>query len=232
MPRSGKEIPLAKHVQSIRMSGLRFHVAFKVAMCFFCSATLACATDLNMPKLQKAAEKGESSKQIELARDYLVGRGLPQDAKMAAFWYKRAAESGDAEAENHLGLLYQTGQGLPADTGLAFHWFQLAAASGLPMAKANLGAMYILGIGVHKDENLGAQLLREAAAKGSGVAATYLGDMYLSGFGVQQNKATGEAWYEIGVKMRDLISEYDMGLSLSASKDHTHDLRRALKLLR
>ena len=185
-----------------------------------------------MLKLQKAAEKGEISKQVELARDYLVGLGLPQDVQMAAFWYKKAAESGDAEAENHLGLLYHTGQGVPVDHQRALHWFQLAAASGLPMAKANLGEMYILGIGVQKDEILAAQLFREAAAKGCGVAATYLGDMYFLGFGVQQNKAAGEAWYERGVKLHDPFAEYDLGLLLSTSKDHPHDLPRAAKLLR
>jgi TPR repeat protein len=223
---------MAKPVQSIRMTGIRFHFGTRMAICFLCSAPLAGAADVNMLKLQRAAEKGEISKQVELARDYLVGLGLAQDVQMAAFWYKKAAESGDAEAENHLGLLYQTGQGVPVDNGRALHWFQLAAASGLPMAKANLAEVYILGIGVQKDEILAAQLFREAAAKRCGVAATYLGDMYFLGFGVQQNKAAGEAWYEKGVKLHDPFSEYDLGLLLSTSKDHPHDLSRAAKLLR
>jgi TPR repeat protein len=201
-------------------------------ICLSCSGSLSIAADVNIQELQRAAERGYISKQIQLAGDYLAGRGVPQDAKRAAYWYKKAAESGDPWAANQLGFLYQTGQGVPADPDCAFHWYQLAAASGLPVAKVNLGVMYFWGIGVPKDEVLAAQLFREAAAKGSGVAATYLGDMNSLGLGVKQDKAIGEAWYEEGVKMRDPFAEFDMALLLSTSQDHQHDLPRAVKLFR
>lgn len=201
-------------------------------ICLSCAGTLSYAADVKISELQKAAEKGYISKQVQLAGDYFVGRGVPQDAKMAAYWYKKAAESGDPWAENQLAFLYQTGQGVPADPDRALHWYQLAAASGLPMAKANLGAIYVWGIKVHKDETFAAQLFREAAAKGCGVAATYLGDMYILGIGVKEDKAIAEAWYEKGVNMRDPFSEFDLALLLSTSQNHAQDLSRAAKLLR
>jgi TPR repeat protein len=223
---------LANHDHSIRMRIACCHVAMTAMICLSCSGTYSFAADLNIQELQRAAERGYIPKQIQLAGDYFVGRGVPQDAKRAAYWYKKAAESGDPWAENQLGFLCQTGQGVQADPDCALHWYQLAAASGLPIAKVNLGVMYFWGISVPKDEVLAAQLFREAAAKGSGVAATYLGDINSLGLGVKQDKAIGEAWYEEGVKMRDPFAEFDMALLLSTSQDHQRDLPRAVKLLR
>jgi TPR repeat protein len=223
---------LAICFRSIRIGVILCQVAIIAAICFCCSRSFAFAADVSLPKIEAAAENGDIGKQIELARDYFVGRGVPQDAKMAAFWYRKAAESGDASAEDRLAFLYQTGQGVQADPDRAFHWFQLAAASGVPEAKASLGAIYLFGNGVQKDELLAAQLFKEAAAKGSGVAATYLGDMYLHGIGVKEDAVIAEGWYEKGVTLRDPFSEYDMGVLLSTRKNHTHDLPRAVKLLR
>ena len=207
-------------------------VAAAATLCLSCIGAAASSGDVNISELQRAAEKGSISKQVELAGDYFVGRGVSRDAKMAAFWYERAAESGDPAAENEIGYLYQTGMGVQVDLNRAFHWYQLSAASGLALAKVNLGVLYAWGIGVGKNESLAAQLFREAAEKGCGVAATYLGDIYFFGLGVKQDKTVGEAWYAKGVKMHDPMAEYDMGSLLTLNRDHQLDLPQGSKLLR
>jgi len=208
----------------------RVAVAATISLSYF--GALAATGDVNISKLEQAAVMGDISKEIELAGDYFVGRGVPQDAKMAAFWYEKAAKSGDPGAENEIGFFYQTGTGVPTDLGRALHWYQLSAASDYALAKVNLGVMYARGIGVAKNESLGVQFFKEAAALGSGVSNTYLGDMYYLGIGVKQDKAAGEAWYAKGVKMHDPLAEFNMGSLLTMSHDHPKNLPQGAKLLR
>jgi TPR repeat protein len=58
---------------------------------------------------RKAAEHGEPSGFIELARMYYYGRGVPQDYAEAAKWYREAAEYGSADGQLQVGVMYQGG---------------------------------------------------------------------------------------------------------------------------
>src|ERR1700677_4786632 len=60
---------------------------------------VAFAADVRIFEVQAAAANGIVSKEVELAGDYFVGRGVPRDATMAAYWYEKAAERGDPEAQ-------------------------------------------------------------------------------------------------------------------------------------
>lgn len=46
---------------------------------------------------------------------YDYGRGVLQDFKMAAKWYRRSADQGNDLAQRRLGLLYERGDGVPQD---------------------------------------------------------------------------------------------------------------------
>jgi uncharacterized protein len=193
---------------------------------------LASAEGTDITQLKADAQKGYASQQIELAAAYFTGNGVTQDAKQAAYWYRKAAEAGDPEAENEIGFFYQAGIGVPVDHARALHWYQLAAASGLTRAKVNLGVVYVWGLGVAKDEELAMQLFQEAVNRGEGAAASYLGDLYYFGIGVKQDKAAAEEWYKTGVRLHDPIAAYNLGTLFSVDADHPHDLRKAEALLR
>ncbi len=45
----------------------------------------------DVKQVRKLAEQGSIRDEIALAGDYFVGNGVPQDSKMAAFWYEKAA---------------------------------------------------------------------------------------------------------------------------------------------
>ncbi len=203
-------------------------LAIILALC----GNVALGVDVKIPQIRTAAEKGNVSQEIELAADYYVGRGVPQDLKLAAYWYEKAAESGDSEAQNEVGYLYQTGTGVAADSSRAFHWYQLAAASGNVIAKVNLGVAYLWGYGVPADQSFALQLFREAASKGSGVAATYLGDLYYFGKGVSPDKAAAERWFEAGERLHDPKAAYNLGSLYFDIHDHAQDFPKAAKLLR
>jgi uncharacterized protein len=170
--------------------------------------------------------------QIKLAGDYLAGRGVAQDPKLAAYWYEKAAGSGDPHAELQIGYLYEAGYGVTKDPARAAHWYQLAASGGLVRAKVNLAMAYLWGTGVPTNEKLALKLLSEAASNGSGLAACYLGDFYAFGIGVPKDQATAEQWYRKGVSLHDPLAEFDLGTLLIDGTNRTHDLSAAATLFR
>ena len=43
---------------------------------------------------------------------YLIGRGVKQDSKKAALWFRKAAEQGHSMAQSNLGVMYCQGLGV------------------------------------------------------------------------------------------------------------------------
>jgi TPR repeat protein len=76
-----------------------------------------------------AAERGDARAQARLGFMYQYGRGVPQNYRLAYYWYRRGAEQGNAAAQHLLGLLYDKGQGTLTDHVLAHMWLSLAAAA-------------------------------------------------------------------------------------------------------
>jgi uncharacterized protein len=188
--------------------------------------------DVDVPARQAGFEPRTIQEQVQLAGEYLAGRGVAQDSKRAAFWYEKAAGAGDPRAELQIGYLYEAGIGVPRDPMRAFHWYQLAAAGGLVSAKANLGIAYLFGDGVEKNQQAAFTLFREAAQKGSGLAACFLGNIYHFGIGVAQNDAEAERWFLRGAELHNPQAEYVMGSLYFAEANHEHNLNAAATLLR
>jgi TPR repeat protein len=180
----------------------------------------------------RSSEARSIDQEIKLAGDYLAGRGVAQDPKLAAYWYEKAAGAGDPQAEMQVGYFYETGFGVTKDSARAAHWYQLAASGGLVRAKVNLAMAYLWGTGVPANERLALKLLNEAASNGSGLAACYLGDFYAFGIGVPRDQAAAEGWYQKGASLHDPIAEFDLATLLFEAKDHPHDLRAAAALFR
>jgi uncharacterized protein len=183
-------------------------------------------------QIKAGAEQGIVQREIELAKAYFAGDGVPKDTAEAARWYEKAAEAGHTGAQNEIGYFYETGIGVPVNMERSVHWFQLAAASGSAQGSMNLGVAYLSGRGVRKDEAMAATLITEAFHRGSGIAASYLGDMYYFGIGEPQNKALAENWYEAGLKLHDAMAAYRLGSLYSVADGHVHDFRKAAGLLR
>ena len=84
----------------------------------------------NIEQLRAKAEQGDALAQFTLGEMYEKGRGVPQDDKRAAAWYRKSAEQGFANAQVNLGWKYDKGQGVPQDFAQAYMWLNLAAAQG------------------------------------------------------------------------------------------------------
>lgn len=77
----------------------------------------------------RLAESGDPKSQAALGYMYEMGRGVPQNYKLAAMWYGRAAQQGHSGAQYLLAFLFDRGFGVPADHIEAQKWMILAAAT-------------------------------------------------------------------------------------------------------
>ncbi|MGA3100754.1 MAG: tetratricopeptide repeat protein [Terracidiphilus sp.] len=213
------------------------HRAFAISAAACCvllaaSSKLIAGAEPDVPSIKVVPEPRSVDDQIKLAGDYLAGRGVAQDFKLAAYWYEKAAGAGDPLAELETGYFYESGVGVAKDPVRAAQWYQLAVSSGLVGAKVNLAMAYLWGTGLPKNEKLALKLLSEAAANGSGLAACYLGDFYAFGIGVPEDQAAAERWYRKGASLHDPKAEFDLAALLFDAKEHAHDPRAAAGLLR
>ena len=83
-------------------------------------------------KLMPIAARGIPEAQTALGFMYEYGRGVPQDAELAAQWYRCAADQGNAGSLYQLGLMHDKGHGVPRSAVIAYELLNLAAARARP----------------------------------------------------------------------------------------------------
>ncbi|KAF9969427.1 hypothetical protein BGZ73_008225 [Actinomortierella ambigua] len=107
--------------------------------------------------LHKAAERGNTLAQYELAMLYHVGRDVPLCEHCAAKWFRRAAEQGHPGAQYYIGMLFEVGKGggrVAQNEEIAKEWFRRAAAQNHPNALYRLAAIQLRDLGVCRMEEL------------------------------------------------------------------------------
>jgi len=75
-----------------------------------------------------AAEQGNWFAQLQLARAYRDGEGVPKDTLRAMEWYRKSAAQGDWLPQSLLAHEYADSKSPRADNVLAYAWFNLAAS--------------------------------------------------------------------------------------------------------
>jgi TPR repeat protein len=129
----------------------------------------AFAQQINLPDLQARVAKGEAEAELDLARAYHLGKGVPIDFAKAADLYRKSAEQGNAKAMYNLGYMQHHGQGMPEDDVKAEGWFQKAADKGLPAATLEVGLAYLHGDnGCHRDSRRAMGFTKTASRRSSG----------------------------------------------------------------
>lgn len=84
-----------------------FMNALLAPVCFILSLlALAPAAAATLAETRAQAEKGDAKAQLELAKAYRDGKGVPFDNDAAIQWCRKAAEQGLAEAQSILGFVY------------------------------------------------------------------------------------------------------------------------------
>ena len=148
-------------------------------------------------QMQRLAEEGDAQAQLELARMYDGGIGVPEDQTEAVRWYRQAAEHGLARAQFNLALKYDNGVGVPRNQSEAVRWYQRAARQGYANAQFNLAVMYDTGDGVQPDPVQAVRWYLSAAAQGSPDAQNNVGLKYELGQAVTQDFALAHMWFNL-----------------------------------
>jgi TPR repeat protein len=105
---------------------------------------------------QKAAEKGHTDAQTNLAAMYAEGRGVDFNSLESARWYRKAAEAGNVRAQYSLAIM---------------HWYESAARQGDANAMNNLAFMHGMGEGVVQSNVEAYVWFSLAASRGNADAA-------------------------------------------------------------
>ena len=128
--------------------------------------------------VRRAAESGNASAQMNLARLYLQGhKAVHRDVGQAARLLSLAANQGHTEAQRTLGHLYYNGIGVVENLFKAAEYWEKAVESSDADAQFNLGLLYSVGKGRPKDEGKTKQLWEMAVKSGSCEAAFHLGSL-------------------------------------------------------
>lgn len=85
---------------------------------------------------------GDANAQYNLARLYLDGTGVGQDARTAARWFNLAAEKGHHQSQALLGQMLVNGQGVPRERALGLMWLTLARDAADPAKDEWIGQLY------------------------------------------------------------------------------------------
>jgi TonB family protein len=175
--------------------------------------------------LSRAAEKGYTQAQIDLAGLYLSGFGVSTNYLEAMRWYAKAApalrqgaNAGDAVAQFELGRLYFYGEGLTQNRSEAEFLWRGASDKGYAPAKLALAQQYFLAsqIGLRTDEKKrddAARLAREAAEAGDVEAQYLLGSLYDSGKGGVKNPEAALNWYRKAADQGHATAQYKVGMA-------------------
>jgi len=99
----------------------------------------------------------------ELAKCYLEGTGVQQDANKAFKWFKAGAKQRHLACMFALSICYTKGEGVKQDDQKAWRWLQQAAEGGLAAAMFNAFIRLDDGRGVEPDQEQALQYLRKAA---------------------------------------------------------------------
>jgi len=145
---------------------------------------------------RKAAEKGHTDAQTNLAAMYAEGRGVDMDGRQATRWYRRAAEAGNVRAQYQLALMFHLGQGVRQDFDTAIRWYESAARQGDANAMNNMAFMYGMGEGVVQSDVEAYAWFALAAERGN-ADATENRDLAASEMTPEERRKAGQRYTQL-----------------------------------
>ena len=170
--------------------------------------------------------------QFKIGYMYDVGKGIQQDYKEAANWYRKAADKNYTTAQYNLGYLYQYGQGVQQDYKEAMYWYRKAAEQNDADSQFKLGYMYYHGKGVQQNYKEAVYWFRKAAEQNDADSQNYLGERYYYGEGVTKNYREAAYWYRKAAEQDHKNAMYNYGYSLYYGQGVAENRQEAYKWLK
>ncbi|KAF8932764.1 hypothetical protein BGZ47_011194 [Haplosporangium gracile] len=171
------------------------------------------------------ANQGNAEAQVEVARRYGTGQGVPQDFEKALEWYRKAAEQGNINAQCCVGFMYERGQGVPRDEAKAMSWYFKAALQGNPPAQINIGFMYERA----QEYSKAIEWYHKAAIQGFSQAQTNLGFLYEHGQGTDRNYLKAIEWYLKAAEQGATAAQMNLGCLYHYGHGVPQDFAKAME---
>lgn len=156
--------------------------------------------------LRMAAANGDPSAQFEVGTRLSEGKGINQNFKQAATWFKRSAAQGFAQAQYRLGTLYERGLGVSRDVNRAQMWYLRAAEQGNIRAMHNLAVLSAGQASGQPDYDRAAQWFIKAAENGLADSQFNAGVLFENGLGVSKDMIKAYKWYTLAARNGDEAS--------------------------
>ena len=176
---------------------------------------------------EKAARRGNTDAEVNLAILYFYGWGTPQNFGTGLYWLKSAADQGNSVASANLGLIYWKGWGVRTDYAEALRYFRKAADLGDTGAMVDLGYMNDYGVGTSPDHAAAAEWYRRGAERGDPLAQNNLADLYLRGEGVPQNDDLAFAWFQKAALQGNTGARIELGFLYASGRATRKDAETA-----
>lgn len=153
-----------------------------------------------------------SEASLALARIYLMGEGMPKDAKAARKWYERANYVGFVPAAKTLGDMYFYGFDMDRDVKRAVEFYNKAATLGYAPAAYSLAEIYYYGEPGVEPNLPKAMALYQTAARVKHPGALYaLAVAYDSGDGMTADPQKALAFYRDAAVAGNIDAQSAMG---------------------
>ena len=183
--------------------------------------------------LRPLSEKGDANASAELGALYMVGKGVPRDAKEALRLTKLAADNGSTTAQFNLGSIYLDGQITTKNYNEAMKWFLAAAGKGLAAAQVGVASMFYNGEGVTKNYTEAAKWMILAAEQGDTDAQMNLGGMYALGHGLEKDLSRAYMWTFLATESPVIPESEKSALREDAAKALSpEELTKALQMIK
>jgi len=179
---------------------------------------------------RKAAKKGHTKAQIELANLLKDGRGIEQNINLAKKLYVMAAKDGAAEALYALGVMFETGTGVEKDPRKAATFFKEARSGYDLRSFVIFGSLYRQGLGFPQDDKKAYDLFIRSARLGDPWSQFVIGEMHDRGQGVKENPALAIRWWWKAAQQGLAHAQNDLGNHVLNGRGVKKDLKRAFDL--
>ena len=176
---------------------------------------------------ERAAKQGSTIALRLIARQSLVGDGVPVDLAKAHDGYQHALAAGDANAAGTLGLMMFRGDGTAQDRANALELFRRGAAWGDPSAQASLAALLYDGDDVAADPIEALRWYRLAARQGEKRGYTGWARMLEEGAGTAKNEAQARELYETAANLGDRFAMRRLAVMLREGRGGDADEAKA-----
>lgn len=187
-----------------------------VVICTFCVYSLMTFSQITIPRLIEAAQKGDIHAQKFLGNAYLEGTyGVKKDLQESCKWFLAAAKQGDAEAQYELAYnLYELkGNKTQEDYNEFMNWMMKSAENGYPPAQLEAAKTFRAA----GQANLAFDYYHRAAEGKVPAGMMGLADCYYYGFGIKRNLSEAKRLYELAVDNGFVYA--NMGLGYCAREE-------------